>query len=69
LDEDQGDNTATEKGVYATIGFHWDDAAKVLTIGDRHGKFGNAWSREHFVWFLSQRTTHGGDLTATLTRR
>ncbi len=39
LYEDEGDNYDYEKGVYATIPFHWDNARQTLTIGARHGKF------------------------------
>ncbi len=39
LYEDENDNYDYEKGVYATIPMHWDDATGVLTIGDRKGSF------------------------------
>jgi alpha-D-xyloside xylohydrolase len=39
LYEDENDNYNYEKGVYATITFTWDDAKKMLTIGDRNGSF------------------------------
>jgi alpha-D-xyloside xylohydrolase len=39
LYEDEGDNYNYEKDAYATIPLHWDDAEKVLTIGDRQGRF------------------------------
>jgi alpha-D-xyloside xylohydrolase len=39
LYEDEGDSYRYEKGVYATISFVWDDAAKTLTIGARKGSF------------------------------
>ena len=39
LYEDEGDNYDYEKGAYATIPFHWDDARQSLTIGDRRGEF------------------------------
>ena len=39
LYEDENDNYNYEKGVYATIAFHWDDATKILTIGERKGTF------------------------------
>src|SRR5689334_9735837 len=35
LYEDENDTYNYEKGAYATISFHWDDAKKALTIGDR----------------------------------
>ena len=39
LYEDENDTYDYEKGVYAMIPFHWDDAAHTLTIGDRKGQF------------------------------
>jgi alpha-D-xyloside xylohydrolase len=39
LYEDENDTYAYEKGVYATIAFHWNDAKKTLTIDPRQGKF------------------------------
>jgi alpha-D-xyloside xylohydrolase len=39
LYEDENDNYNYEKGLYATITFNWDNAKKVLTIGDRKGSF------------------------------
>ena len=39
LYEDENDNYNYEKGAYATIPLHWDDASRTLTIGDRKGQF------------------------------
>jgi alpha-D-xyloside xylohydrolase len=39
LYEDENDNYNYEKGVHATIAFHWDDAKRQLTIDDRIGSF------------------------------
>jgi alpha-D-xyloside xylohydrolase len=39
LYEDENDTYNYEKGAYSIISFHWDDAAKTLTIGDRKGQF------------------------------
>jgi alpha-D-xyloside xylohydrolase len=39
LYEDENDNYKYEKGIYATIRFHWDDARRSLTIDDRKGQF------------------------------
>ncbi|HTS37273.1 MAG TPA: TIM-barrel domain-containing protein [Candidatus Solibacter sp.] len=39
LYEDENDNYNYEKGVRATIPFHWDDSKNLLTIGDRRGEF------------------------------
>ncbi|HEV2350726.1 MAG TPA: glycoside hydrolase family 31 protein [Terriglobia bacterium] len=37
--EDENDNYDYEKGAYATIPLHWDDAQHTLTIGNRQGSF------------------------------
>ena len=39
LYEDENDSYNYEKGAYATIPLHWDDAKHVLTIGERKGSF------------------------------
>jgi alpha-D-xyloside xylohydrolase len=39
LYEDENDNYNYEKGVYATIAFHWDDARRQLSIDARKGEF------------------------------
>jgi alpha-D-xyloside xylohydrolase len=39
LYEDENDNYDYAKGQHATIQLHWDDAAKMLTIGAREGSF------------------------------
>jgi alpha-D-xyloside xylohydrolase len=39
LYEDEGDTYHYEKGAYAEIPLHWDDAHRTLTIGDRRGSF------------------------------
>ena len=39
LFEDENDGYNYEKGVYATIPLHWDDAKKTLNIGERKGQF------------------------------
>ena len=63
LYEDENDNYNYEKGVYATIPLHWDDAAKTLTIGDRKGEFpGMLQSRSFRVVFV--RENHGVGINA-----
>jgi alpha-D-xyloside xylohydrolase len=58
LYEDENDNYNYEKGVYATIPLHWDDAAHTLTIGDRKGQFpGMLENRAFHVVFV--RENHG----------
>ncbi|MBV9759890.1 MAG: DUF5110 domain-containing protein [Acidobacteriaceae bacterium] len=39
LYEDDNNTYAYEKGAYATVAMHWDDASRTLTIGDRKGQF------------------------------
>ncbi|MBP8687318.1 MAG: glycoside hydrolase family 31 protein, partial [Prevotella sp.] len=39
LYEDEGDNYNYEKGMYATIHFHWDNANNILTIGKQEGNY------------------------------
>jgi alpha-D-xyloside xylohydrolase len=39
LYEDENDGYNYEKGAYATIPFHWDEAKQTLTIGERKGEF------------------------------
>ena len=63
LYEDQGDSYDYEKGVYATIPLHWDDANKTLTIGTRTGKFpGMLESRTLHVVFVKEN--HGAGIAA-----
>jgi len=49
LYEDENDGYNYEKGVYATIPFHWDNGKHTLTIGDRKGEFPG---------LLAERTIH-----------
>jgi alpha-D-xyloside xylohydrolase len=52
--EDENDGYNYEKGSFATIAFHWDDASHTLTIGDRSGSFpGVLQSRTFHVVFVS----------------
>jgi len=56
--EDENESYNYEKGVYATIPLHWDDAAHTLTIGDRKGQFpGMLENRTFHVVFV--RENHG----------
>lgn len=52
LYEDEGDSYNYEKGAYATIPIHWDEAKKALTIGERHGSFPGMMASRTFnvVW-------------------
>lgn len=58
LYEDEGDGHGYEKGSYALIPFHWNDAASTLTIGDRVGSFpGMVNNREFRIVLVS--SNHG----------
>jgi alpha-D-xyloside xylohydrolase len=48
LYEDENDGYNYEKGVYATVPLHWDDAQHTLTIGDRKGEFPGMLQRRTF---------------------
>jgi alpha-D-xyloside xylohydrolase len=61
LYEDENETYNYEKGAYATIAFHWDEARQALTIGDRQGQFpGMLESRNFQVLFVGER--HGGGI-------
>src|SRR5262249_8733127 len=47
--EDEADTYNYEKGLYAAIPIHWNDASRTVTIGDRQG---------HFPGMLEKRTFH-----------
>jgi alpha-D-xyloside xylohydrolase len=64
LYEDEGDGYNYEKGIYATIPLHWDDAAQTLTIGDRQGHFpGMLETRTFRVVFVGEN--HGSGIEPT----
>jgi alpha-D-xyloside xylohydrolase len=64
LYEDENDNYNYEKGVHATIGFRWDEAKRVLTIGQRQGEFPGMLARRTFhVVFVGEQ--HGGGIAAS----
>jgi len=63
LYEDENDGYNYEKGVYATIPLHWDDAKQTLTIGERKGTFpGMLMERRLQIVFV--RENHGAGITA-----
>jgi alpha-D-xyloside xylohydrolase len=65
LYEDEGDNYNYEKGAHATIGLHWDDANKVLTLDDRQGSFPQMLeSRTFHVVFVRENHGAGAALTS-----
>ncbi len=58
LYEDENDGYNYEKGVYATIPFHWDNAKQTLTIDARKGEFPGMLAERHFqVVFVGDK--HG----------
>lgn len=69
LYEDEGDNYNYEKGAYSTITFSWDDAKKVLTIGERKGSFpGMLTERKFNISFIAYDKGPGGEVIAYQTK-
>ena len=55
LYEDEGDTYNYEKGKYATIPIHWNDATRTLTIAERKGSFpGMLESRKFHLTFVRE---------------
>jgi len=64
LYEDENDNYNYEKGAYATIPLHWDDARQTLSIGERKGHFpGMLQNRTFRVVFVGEN--HGVGIAPT----
>ncbi len=63
LYEDSGDGYAYEEGEYAEVKLHWDDAARVLTVGARAGEFPSLVRNR----VLHLRAIHGKETTVTYT--
>jgi alpha-D-xyloside xylohydrolase len=66
LYEDENDTYAYEKGVYATIAFHWNDAKRQLTIDPRKGKFPGMLAKRTFKVVVVS-TGHGTGIEDTAT--
>lgn len=65
LYEDENDSYNYEKGIYATIGFHWNDAKRELSIDARKGQFpGMLRSRTFRVIVVSKEHGAGVDAEA-----
>lgn len=65
LYEDENDSYNYEKGVYATIPMHWDDARGTLTIGARQGSFpGMLQKRSFHIVFSASGHGAGPGLTS-----
>jgi alpha-D-xyloside xylohydrolase len=60
LYEDDGLTYKYEKGAFAEIPFQWNDAAKILTIGQRKGSFSGMMKKHKFnVVFISKNKSVG----------
>ena len=64
LYEDENDTYNYEKGIYATIRFHWDDTLSQLTIDDRKGSFPGMPEERSFNIVLV-RPEHGTGIDVT----
>ncbi len=62
--EDEGDNYNYEKGSFSVIKFHWDDANKELTIGERKGGFKGMLNNRKFNIVIVDANTPSGDKPA-----
>jgi len=63
LYEDENDGYNYEKGVYATIPLHWDEAKHALTIGERKGSFPGILTERRFqIVFVGEN--HGAGISA-----
>ncbi len=63
LYEDENDTYNYEKGKYATVPIHWNDASRTLTVVERKGSFpGMLGSRTFHVVLV--RANHGGGIEA-----
>jgi alpha-D-xyloside xylohydrolase len=64
LYEDENDNYDYEKGEHASIPLSWDEAAQVLTIGDREGTYpGMLEARTFRVVFVTENHGVGAGTT------
>ena len=71
LYEDEGDSYNYESGQYATIPFKWNDRARTLTIGTRHGNYpGMIMSRKFNIILPDGQTKQvdysGSEITVSL---
>ena len=65
LYEDENDNYNYEKGIYSTIEFKWNDAAKELTIAGRKGEFPGM-LKERTINLIVVKENHGNGLDISL---
>lgn len=65
LYEDEGDNYNYEKGAFTQIRFHWDEAARTLTIAPRKGSYKGMLQNRKFNIHLVTNESPAGDTEAT----
>lgn len=65
LYEDEGDNYNYEKGAFSQIRFHWDDATRTLTIGERKGDYKGMLKKRNFRILVVNRQSPSGDKEPT----
>jgi len=64
LYEDENDNYNYEKGIYSAISLSWDNAKKVLTIGDRKGSYpGMLTERKFNIILVGKNKGNGSERT------
>jgi len=66
LYDDAGDTYDYEKGMYAVIPLHWDQARRTLSLGDQKGRYPEEpASREFTIVLVREGHGTGGELTAS----
>ncbi|WP_288608785.1 TIM-barrel domain-containing protein [uncultured Paraprevotella sp.] len=65
LYEDEGDNYNYENGAFSQIRFHWNDAARTLTIGERKGDYKGMLKKRNFRILVVNRQSPSGDKEPT----
>lgn len=68
LYEDEGDNYNYEKGAFTTVGIHWKDDMKQLTIDDRRGAFDGMWESRTFKLVMVGKGHGAGEAAAEADR-
>jgi alpha-D-xyloside xylohydrolase len=70
LYEDEGVNYNYEQGAFSEVALNWNDAARTLTVGDRHGSFaGMPQHRSIDVVLVSPAHAAGFSFTPQAARR
>jgi alpha-D-xyloside xylohydrolase len=64
--EDENDNYNYEKGAYSTLTFTWNDAKKILSIGEKQGTFPGSIENRTFNIVLVNKSNRIGSETSSI---